>query len=497
MQAFIFDVMKVTTLNLSLLLRNLFVFAIIVGSPGAKGQGTSMTLLFEPLEQSNKMMWVTQRFEMNKTMGTSERTAISAGLEMQSAVLGNYGGFYAFGFTGSLYQNVVPHLHLHLGGSIASGGGAGAPDGDGLMYRGFAGLAHKSKLGVFELGLHHINFPSGSITSNHAAFGYTHFMPYDWQKQNKWFYPTFFEVVTGLWFLGAEDAGRNTESVKSVYAGVRVGQYLNTNHTLGAELQLGAGAMGNIDGYMNYSMGVRYNILSQRLFLRFHLGSGGGGGVHTGGGISSMFNTGIQFRQHQFSVGQWTALTDKASIPFVSYSRHFDFNSSFGFHRGGVVSTYNEPSKKVALKVLAGGGQQRSYGIDRNNFPYNPMSGISMGIGIEAWTNTMYTLDAYGHTLWAASGGYGAYAEGLFSVTLLRNQGNMKYGLDATTGIAGGGGIEVGSGIMIAPGLQVERKIGPLSSIKMNLRKKYFPGGSYSPTYFGVELIQSLPVHLW
>jgi len=50
---------------------------------------------------------------------------------------------------------------------------------------------------------------------------------------------------------------------------------------------------------------------------------------------------------------------------------------------------------------------------------------------------------------------------------------------------------------MIAPGLQVEREIGPLSSIKMNFRQKFFPGGNYSPLYFGVELIQSLPVHLW
>lgn len=496
MQAFIFDVMKATTFNLSLL-RNLFVLAIIVGSPCAKGQGSTMTLLLEPLESSNDMTWVTQRFELVKSYGTSKRTSISGGLEMQSAVLGNYGGFYAFGFTGGVYQHIASGLHVHLGASLASGGGAGAPDGDGLMYRGFAGIVHRSKLGRLEVGLHHIDFPSGMITSDHVVFGYTHKMPYIWQKQDKWIYPTFFEVVTGLWFLGPEDAGRNSEAVKSAYAGVRVGQYLNTNHTIGAELQLGAGAMGNIDGYMNYSMGVRFNTLSQRLFLRAHLGSGGGGGVYTGGGISSMFSTGIQFGQHQFSVGQWSALTDKASVPFASYSRHFDLNSSFGFHRGGFVSTLNEPTKKVALKVLAGGGQQRSSGMDRNNLPYNPMSGISMGLGIQTWTNTTYTLDAYGHTLWAASGGYGAYAEGLFSLAFLRNQGNMKYGLDATTGIAGGGGIEVGSGIMIAPGLQVEREIGPLSSIKMNFRQKFFPGGNYSPLYFGVELIQSLPVHLW
>ena len=243
-------------------------------------------------------------------------------------------------------------------------------------------------------------------------------------------------------------------------------------------------------------MGLRFNTPSQRLFLRTHLGSGGGGGVYTGGGISTMVSAGAQFGGHQFSVGQWTALSDEASIPFISYSRHLDFKSSLGFHRQGVDYTYND-SREVALKVLAGAGQQRSPGLDRNGNPYHPMSGIAMGLGIEAWSNENFSLDAYGHTFWAASGGYGAYAEGLFSAAFMKNEETFRYGVDLTSGIAGGGGIEVGSGLMIAPGVQVECKIGPLSNLKMNLRQKYFPGGTYSPVYFGVELIQSLPVSLW
>ena len=70
---------------------------------------------------------------------------------------------------------------------------------------------------------------------------------------------------------------------------------------------------------------------------------------------------------------------------------------------------------------MAGAGQQRSPGLDRNGNPYNPMSGIAMGLGIEAWSNENYSLDAYGHTFWAASGGYGAYAEGLFSAAFMKD----------------------------------------------------------------------------
>ena len=477
-------------------MRRLLLLLFIITNLYSVGQGTSMTLLFEPLESSNDMMWVTQRFELVKDY-TKTNTSITAGLETQSAVFGNYGGFYAFGFTGGIHQNIRPWVFTHMGGSIASGGGAGAPDGDGLMYRGYAGLSFKHKTGIIDLAYNHINFPSGSITSNHLTLGFTHVLPYriEYSGHNS-YYPTYFEIVTGLWFLGPEDASRNSEQVQSAYAGVRVGQYVNTNHTVGGELQLGAGAIGNIDGYMNYSMGLRFNTPSQRLFLRTYLGSGGGGGVYTGGGLSTMVSAGAQVGGHQFSVGQWTALSDEASIPYFSYSRHFDFKSSLGFHYGGVDDSYNDPLE-VALKVMAGVGQQRSSGIDRNDNPYNPMSGIAMGLGIETWSNENYSLDAYGHTFWAASGGYGAYAEGLFSAAFLKNGDIFRYGLDLTSGIAGGGGIDVGSGLMIAPGVQVESKIGPLSHLKMNIRQKYFPGGTYQPVYFGVELIQSLPVQLW
>lgn len=78
--------------------------------------------------------------------------------------------------------------------------------------------------------------------------------------------------------------------MQSAYAGVRVGQYLNTNHSVGGELQLGAGAFGNIDGYINYSMGLRFNTPLQRLFLRTFLGFGGGGyGAYVEGLLSAAF----------------------------------------------------------------------------------------------------------------------------------------------------------------------------------------------------------------
>ena len=100
-------------------MRQLLLILILVTQSICYGQSTSMTLLFEPLESSNDMMWVTQRFELVKDY-TKTKTSISGGLETQSAVWGNYGGFYAFGFTGGVYQYVRPWLFAHEGGSNPS-----------------------------------------------------------------------------------------------------------------------------------------------------------------------------------------------------------------------------------------------------------------------------------------------------------------------------------------------------------------------------------------
>ena len=47
-------------------MRRLLLLLFVVAHQYLMGQGTSMTLMFEPLESSNDMMWVTQRFELVK-----------------------------------------------------------------------------------------------------------------------------------------------------------------------------------------------------------------------------------------------------------------------------------------------------------------------------------------------------------------------------------------------------------------------------------------------
>ena len=63
------------------------------------------------------------------------------GLEIQEALIGQFGGFYVFGLTSDIdfSLNNSPVL-LNLNGFIGGGGGASAPDGSGLAYRYAIGL---------------------------------------------------------------------------------------------------------------------------------------------------------------------------------------------------------------------------------------------------------------------------------------------------------------------------------------------------------------------
>ncbi len=179
------------------------------------GQGTSMTLCLEPLESSNDID-VGDSALLELLHYNEDKNFDLWGLETQSAILGNY-GFYARGFTGGVYQNMSRGIGLY-GRSTASGGGS--LDGDGLMYRGYAGMSVKSKYGFVDVAYNHINFPSGAITSNHISIGYTHVLPYRIEfSDHISYYLTYFELVTGLWFLGPEDAS-NSEPGSQVHAGV-------------------------------------------------------------------------------------------------------------------------------------------------------------------------------------------------------------------------------------------------------------------------------------
>ena len=429
------------------------------------------------------MTWITQRFLIHQSR---ENLDLAFGLETQSAVFGDYGGFYVFGLHGRSGIE-LPMVHLWSGLTIATGGGAGAPDGDGLMYRIQAQaevpVSKRLRLG---LGYNFLDFPSGDITSNHINYGIHYTMPYSWRPANSLrIYPGSITVLGGVFVFDNKDASRIQESGTSIYNGVRFTQSISS--TLELDIQLGASAIGSTDGFMDYKAGFTFSPFSGPIqpMLRGQLGSGGGGGVHTGGGISTLAGTGLRiYDRIELTMNYWDALQTEMGAPFIEVGYRFPFESNFAF----VSSKKNQIEDKINLHpqqlvLVLGNRTNLAQGIDRNGLAYKPMSSIFLGAKIPVNKN----LYAAGETLWAATGGYGAYAEGMFGVYYsLREEGAYALGMNASVVAAGGGGIDVGRGTAFALGVHYTCELVGVPTTFLT-RYKYFGPGAYNPVVIGFQ----------
>lgn len=429
------------------------------------------------------MTWVTQRFLIHNDQ---ENMDLAFGLETQSAVLGDYGGFYVFGLHGRTGIE-LPMVYLWSGLTLATGGGAGAPDGDGLMYRVQAQAEVSVSKGLrLGLGYNFLDFPSGDISSNHISYGFHYTMPYSWKPQPTLrLFPGSIAVLGGVFAFDNQDASRIAESGYSIYNGVRFTQSVSTS--LDLDIQLGASAIGATDGFMDYKAGFTLIPFSGSIqpLLRGQLGSGGGGGVHTGGGVSTLVGAGLRiYDRIELTANYWDALQTEMSAPFVEVAYRVPFESNFAFvgtKKYQIEDQLNLTPQELILVI--GNRTNLAQGIDRNGLEYKPMSSIFLGAKIPV-NEKLY---AAGETLWAATGGYGAYAEGMFGVYYsLRDHAANTFGLNASVVAAGGGGIDVGRGTAIAMGAHYTTMMLGVPTTFLT-RYKHFGEGAYNPIVIGVQ----------
>lgn len=436
------------------------------------------------------MSWVTQRFLIHQE---NKSVDYAFGLETQSAVLGDYGGFYCFGVHGRTGIALNP-VTFWAGGSLATGGGAGAPDGDGLMYRvqAHVDVALSSRL-QGGLGWTTLDFPSGNIYSNHFVYSLQYRMPYDWKPNEKAaLFPGSISVLAGVLILDSRDASRVSGRQYSIYNGVRFSQTLCS--ALDVDLQLGASVLGATDGFMDYKAGVTMLPFKGKVrpFLRGQLGSGGGGSVHTGGGIAYLAGAGLRVGEHlELSSTLWDATTAGMQAPFLEVAYRVPFTSNFGFISNPHATLAELLAlKKQTLILVIGNRTNLANGIDRNGLSYKPMSSIFLG-GKVPLSKNFYVA---GETLWAATGGYGAYAEGMFGVYYdVFTQAQSASGWNASIVAAGGGGIDVGSGAALAVGAHHKFELFKVPTAIV-ARYKYFGQEAYNPWVVGLQFEPSFTI---
>lgn len=465
------------TLNLALALQ-LLCSSIILG------QNASMAMQLEQLGGATEMTWVTQRFLVHKS---HDLLHTGFGLETQSSVGGEYGGFYVFGLHGQVGLD-LPVLLLQTGLTLATGGGAGAPDGDGLMYRWESGIGarvHPNAKVLLTYSL--LNFPSGQIKSNHPGLQLVLNLPYRWQPENQIeLRPGALSVIVSAMLLDSGDASNISTRGQSLYTGVRFSQEIYENFDL--DLQLGASAVGSTDGFMDYKAGLTYLIGNGNIqpLVRGQIGSGGGGSVHTAGGLAVYGGAGLRLQERlELSLNYWKSAGSTMGAPIIELAYRAPFNSNFGFIHTENKGVYKSTGlHSTPLTLVIGSRVNLASGVDRNGLAYNPMGSIFMGAKLPIAKSIFLS----GETLWAASGGYGAYAEGMFGLYQdLLDKGRVKMGWNSSLVAAGGGGIETNRGLAVAYGLHLCMEDDMKNKWTLIVRHKYFGHGAYNPVVLGVQ----------
>lgn len=391
---------------------------------------------------------------------------MSLGVASYAAVKGERGGFITLGFTGEGNWPLDNGWSLEAGGFVGAGGGRGGYmlSGGGLMLRANAGigleLVAAGLPGRLSAGVSHIRFPDGNIASTQPYLSYA--LPFDsligpgWNYGSAEYSPALakqlglrtHEVGVVTRWMAVSDGTRNdTGGAQADFdlLGIEwrtwLGRYAYAR--LESEGAMGGGAT----GYMQILGGVGLRVpLTSRLtaLASASLGGGGGGGVDTGGGFLVDAGVGLQGDITR----RWFA---EAAIQHLrAPSASLEANSAalkLGYRFGPKDSDNSvavlEPH---ALRIRAA-NQTYIQAADNWRSHHTNQSVQNLGVQVDAFISPEFYLTGQGLAAW--HGDAGAYMTGQVGAgRRIPFSQQFSAELELLFGAAGGGGLEMGSGLV-------------------------------------------------
>ena len=401
-------------------------------------------------------------------VNVNEHLRVGAGT--YGAIEGERGGFITLGVVSELQQRISDAWVSHAGLFVGAGGGHGsnALTGGGLMLRGDLGVAYETKgYGNIGLGVSHVSFPSGNISSTQPYIQYEY--PFYSLLGSGWLnappkdsslridpvqdYRNEFSLVGRHYEFGANakrsDGGVQNSSMQLV--GVEWLTYLNNHWFVKIETE---GAMGgDNNGYMQILLGGGLRLpITRSTSIKLHAAAGpaGGGGADVGGGL--LLDAGLGLQQN---VSKNLALELSAggvmapSHTFEALNVALKLNYQFGLPdvSSSPVSWYGlQEFDTTPLRVRL--TNQTYFKADdrwRNGDINQEVSNLGVQMDYFLTPNWFIT----GQGLAAYAGDAGAYMVGEVGLGSVWNvTPNWFIEGEALFGAAGGGGLAVGSGLV-------------------------------------------------
>ncbi|MCB9426743.1 MAG: hypothetical protein H6584_06910 [Flavobacteriales bacterium] len=420
----------------------------------------------------------------------NQSDCIYLGINSYSAVTGSRPGLITFGVAGGYRREVLfDNFYIDLGGFVGGGGGGGAADGGGLIVRPHFTIEQQFKNVGFFVGVSHIEFPTGAIGSTSINAGisinsYNFFessnkKPSDFLDKETPRASTIRVAVAGTQYYNfgpktsVERPQINTGIVR--LGGVQLERYL-TPYWYGL-LKLNGAVTGGADGYMSLLVGIgaKLPLLKDRLSLETRIlgGPSGGGSIESGGGATAQYEVGGRIRLlNSFDL---KLMYGKTLSPWGDFSAdHIEVSIGKSFE-----SLYPKESSETPSSFTVSGTDYKRNKIaflthNRTYFPPNAQTknkGIYylpyfnlLGFEFQKYLGERITINC--GTVWAYQGHYGAYAEGLVGLTYYQPiTSTWNINIKGMLGAAGGGAIDVGSGLMAQAFLGTEKRLNAKWSI--------------------------------
>jgi len=408
-----------------------------------------------------------------------------------SAVTGQRGGFFVGGLQTGLRKRLNAKWLLDGGLFIGGGGGGAAPQGGGLMLRPHAGFLYDLGASRIGIGYSGMIYPNGSIDSRQFYLSYERpisiFLVDDSAYKESVsstssalpLHLAPIQISTVLRQYNPAAGSLDTSKVPLTSSSQLFG--LSLRHYRGESLprkfkfqEIAGSGGGNTDGYAEVLMGAGYQsrLWSSKSFWESTLavGAGGGGKVDTGGGLIVRGELAAGYRISPSLIGRIGA--GYMSAP----DGHFQastLTAQLGY-QWQIAGDYDYGSPILASGTL----QEKRWRLRAVDQVYmsaarkgaSSANAISL-MGIKADMLLPNNTYITGQGLAAYDGGAGGYAAGMLGMgktVYFGNQNKFGASVELAVGEAGGGNIDVGSGVIVQPSVGITYRIRKNISLDLN-----------------------------
>jgi hypothetical protein len=398
------------------------------------------------------------------------------GLGGFGAVTGERGGFFTGGFSGGWRKELGAGFQAEIGTFVGGGGGGAAPQGTGFMFRPFFAI-EKEAFGLgLRLELANTNFPGGDINDTGLSFGVS--IPTEMlsgRTSSGWGAPIPMDAIDfERWRIGAGILRMNPTGGSKQNSGGKYGDAITMGGIqLAAEFEGGSyipmkayGAIGGgVPGFAAVlsGYGLSGEFLSKDLSWQLEglVGMGGSGDVNTGGGFLYGASAGLRWRLAEnwsthLAIGYMGAPDGNFEGNTLEFGLAWDprmLRLNNNYDRTN-LATQHLPSHEGLQDVWQASGHYKFYkpasSAHTDSGDKHKSTLQVAGVGFERHIGEH--LSVLFRTAGAVEGDIGGYAEGLAglraSYPLFESFPNSQVHLTYEIGAAGGGGVDVGSGLI-------------------------------------------------